>query len=159
LHFVFNSNIICVLITYEYTNGEFVLQIPCYTKPNNEDWKDKDYTNTIQCIVSDTVRLNDLEIVEVKHWHMKNIVTSKWYQDNVFIIGDAAHQFPPSGGYGLNTGIVDCFSLAWRLYYLTNNPKERTIHYLKDTFEKERIIHTKVFNLKLVYSKVCKIKL
>ena len=33
----------------------------------------------------------------------------------VFLVGDAAHQFPPSGGFGLNTGILDAHNLAWKL--------------------------------------------
>lgn len=31
---------------------------------------------------------------------------------NIFLAGDAAHAFPPSGGFGLNTGIADAFTLA-----------------------------------------------
>ncbi|KAL4988387.1 FAD binding domain-containing protein [Aspergillus falconensis] len=33
----------------------------------------------------------------------------------VFLAGDSAHLSPPHGGYGLNSGIVDAISLAWRL--------------------------------------------
>jgi 2-polyprenyl-6-methoxyphenol hydroxylase-like FAD-dependent oxidoreductase len=37
----------------------------------------------------------------------------------VFLAGDAAHAFPPSGGFGLNTGIGDAFCLAHKL---SSNP-------------------------------------
>lgn len=33
----------------------------------------------------------------------------------VFFAGDAAHQFPPAGGFGMNTGIQDAHNLAWKL--------------------------------------------
>ncbi|KAL6234585.1 hypothetical protein BDW75DRAFT_161366 [Aspergillus navahoensis] len=33
----------------------------------------------------------------------------------VFLAGDSAHLSPPHGGYGLNSGLVDAVSLAWRL--------------------------------------------
>ncbi|KAJ5541231.1 hypothetical protein N7494_006307 [Penicillium frequentans] len=33
----------------------------------------------------------------------------------VFLAGDAAHRNPPHGGYGMNSGVEDAFSLAWRL--------------------------------------------
>src|SRR5690606_223475 len=33
----------------------------------------------------------------------------------VFLIGDAAHEMPPYGGYGGNTGIHDAHNLAWKL--------------------------------------------
>ncbi len=36
----------------------------------------------------------------------------------VFLAGDAAHRFPPSGGFGMNTGIQDAHNLAWKLAYL-----------------------------------------
>ncbi len=33
----------------------------------------------------------------------------------VFLAGDSAHAFPPSGGFGMNTGIGDAFNLAHKL--------------------------------------------
>ena len=32
-----------------------------------------------------------------------------------FLVGDAAHAFPPSGGFGMNTGIGDSFNLAYKI--------------------------------------------
>ncbi len=31
----------------------------------------------------------------------------------VFLAGDAAHRFPPAGGFGLNTGVQAAHNLAW----------------------------------------------
>lgn len=73
---------------------------------------------------------------------MRNVVADKWFENNCFIIGDAAHQFPPSGGYGLNTGISDAFSLAWRLVYLIKNGEK--MNFLKHEFSKERNLHSTV---------------
>jgi 2-polyprenyl-6-methoxyphenol hydroxylase-like FAD-dependent oxidoreductase len=80
---------------------------------------------------------------------MKNVVADKWYKNQCFIIGDAAHQFPPSGGYGMNTGISDAFSLYWRIENLLklklDNENENEIEEkLKEDFNKERLIHSKV---------------
>ena len=33
----------------------------------------------------------------------------------VFLAGDAAHQYIPTGGYGMNTGIADAVDLGWKL--------------------------------------------
>ncbi len=75
---------------------------------------------------------------------MKNIVTEKWFQERIFLIGDASHQYPPSGGYGLNSGITDAFSLAWVLKYLLNNNDKNIEEILKNNFQNERVIHSTV---------------
>lgn len=54
---------------------------------------------------------------------MENLVASKFHGgarhnndvSRVFLAGDSAHAFPPSGGFGLNTGIGDAFNLAHKL--------------------------------------------
>jgi 2-polyprenyl-6-methoxyphenol hydroxylase-like FAD-dependent oxidoreductase len=33
----------------------------------------------------------------------------------VLLVGDAAHQFPPAGGLGMNTSVQDSHNLAWKL--------------------------------------------
>ena len=33
----------------------------------------------------------------------------------VHLLGDAAHQFPPAGAFGANTGLQDAHNLAWKL--------------------------------------------
>ena len=33
----------------------------------------------------------------------------------VYLVGDAAHRFPPSGGFGMNSGLQDAHNLAWKL--------------------------------------------
>lgn len=43
---------------------------------------------------------------------MEALVASKYAKGRVFLAGDAAHAYPPSGGFGLNTGIGDAFCLA-----------------------------------------------
>jgi hypothetical protein len=33
----------------------------------------------------------------------------------VFLAGDAAHEMPPTGGFGLNTGVQDVHNLTWKI--------------------------------------------
>jgi 2-polyprenyl-6-methoxyphenol hydroxylase-like FAD-dependent oxidoreductase len=98
-----------------------------------------------------------MDIAEIKFWKMKNVVVDKWYMDRVFIIGDASHQYPPSGGYGLNTGVSDAFALAWRLKYILQSDNRQLENLLKESFENERIVHSTVFKLftSLVYISMC----
>jgi hypothetical protein len=42
-------------------------------------------------------------------------VAEHYRSGRIFLIGDAAHRFPPTGGLGLNTGVLDAHNLAWKL--------------------------------------------
>jgi 2-polyprenyl-6-methoxyphenol hydroxylase-like FAD-dependent oxidoreductase len=35
----------------------------------------------------------------------------------IFLAGDSAHAFPPSGGFGLNTGIGDAHNISHKLAF------------------------------------------
>lgn len=45
--------------------------------------------------------------------------TAEFYRSKrfprAFVLGDAAHAFPPTGGLGVNTGIADAQNLAWKI--------------------------------------------
>jgi 2-polyprenyl-6-methoxyphenol hydroxylase-like FAD-dependent oxidoreductase len=55
------------------------------------------------------------ELLEVTHWHHHQSVAYRWRDRRVFLAGDAAHLFAPTGGVGMNTGIGDADDLAWKL--------------------------------------------
>ena len=51
----------------------------------------------------------------VAPWTMTAQVAERYRAGRVFLVGDAAHRFPPTGGLGLNTGVQDAHNLAWKL--------------------------------------------
>jgi hypothetical protein len=55
------------------------------------------------------------EILVANPWTPHLLVADAYRHERVLIAGDAAHQYIPSGGYGMNTGIADAFDLAWKL--------------------------------------------
>jgi 2-polyprenyl-6-methoxyphenol hydroxylase-like FAD-dependent oxidoreductase len=68
-------------------------------------------------IVRAAAGLPDLE-VDVKRagfWTMAAEVATRYRKGRVFVVGDAAHRFPPTGGFGMNTGLADAHNLAWKL--------------------------------------------
>jgi len=56
------------------------------------------------------------EIKSVSTWTAGYaLVAEKFRVERVFLAGDAAHLFTPTGGLGYNTGIEDAANLAWKL--------------------------------------------
>ncbi|XP_056692230.1 uncharacterized protein [Spinacia oleracea] len=81
--------------------------------------------------------LEDIAILDIKPWVMHAEVAEKFlsFENQVFLAGDAAHRFPPAGGFGMNTGIQDAQNLAWKLAAVVNGIAPTT---LLSTYETER---------------------
>ncbi len=71
----------------------------------------------------------------VSTWTMTAQVAERYRAGGVFLVGDAAHRFPPTGGLGLNTGIQDAHNLAWKLAAVARGDAPDA---LLDTYESER---------------------
>ena len=66
--------------------------------------------------VSDRLGLDlDIDVLYASAWHAHLLVADRYGEGRVFLAGDAAHQYIPTGGFGLNTGIGDADNLAWKL--------------------------------------------
>ena len=57
----------------------------------------------------------DLKIISATLWQQEMGILERWREGCVFFAGDAAHRFPPHGGFGMNSGIQDAQNLAWKL--------------------------------------------
>jgi 2,4-dichlorophenol 6-monooxygenase len=77
----------------------------------------------------------DVAIRDVSPWTMTAQVAGQFNAGRVFLIGDSAHRFPPSGGLGLNTGVQDAHNLAWKVAWVES---DRAGGALLDTYETER---------------------
>ena len=57
----------------------------------------------------------DFEVETISTWTMTAQVAARYREGRIFLVGDSAHRFPPTGGLGLNTGVQDVHNLAWKL--------------------------------------------
>jgi hypothetical protein len=57
----------------------------------------------------------EVRILGIDPWVAASLVAERFRSDRVFIAGDAAHEMPPTGGFGLNTGVQDAHNLTWKL--------------------------------------------
>ncbi|CAP94022.1 hypothetical protein E8E15_010335 [Penicillium rubens] len=55
------------------------------------------------------------DILSYRPWVFRRQVAYTFQQGNIFLAGDAAHSFPPTGGLGLNCGLADVHNLAYKI--------------------------------------------
>lgn len=57
----------------------------------------------------------EFEVLRQMHWSHHQSVANEYRSGRVFLVGDSAHLFCPTGGIGMNTAIADAFDLSWKL--------------------------------------------
>jgi 2-polyprenyl-6-methoxyphenol hydroxylase-like FAD-dependent oxidoreductase len=56
-----------------------------------------------------------VKVVGVAPWVASAQVAERYIDGRIFLAGDAAHEMPPTGGFGMNTGVQDVQNLCWKL--------------------------------------------
>ncbi|MGE4429716.1 MAG: FAD-dependent monooxygenase [Sphingobium sp.] len=77
----------------------------------------------------------DYEILQANPWTAHFVVAQSYRKGRVILAGDAAHQYVPTGGYGMNSGIADAAALSWVLAALVQGWGGET---LLTAYEEER---------------------
>jgi len=77
----------------------------------------------------------DVRILGIAPWTASAIVAEQYRHRRIFLAGDAAHEMPPTGGFGLNTGVQDVHNLAWKLAAVLRGAASPS---LLDTYHDER---------------------
>lgn len=77
-----------------------------------------------------------IEILSMGTWLAGHaLVAQRFQQGRVFIAGDAAHLFTPTGGLGYNTAVEDAVNLAWKLASVVRGHSTAS---LLESYEAER---------------------
>ena len=67
-------------------------------------------------------------------YSMSARLADRYRMDRIFLVGDACHIHPPTGGQGLNTSVQDAYNLGWKLAAVTRGAPDS----LLDSYEEER---------------------
>ncbi len=77
----------------------------------------------------------EIEVLATDAWRARLLLADSYGTRRVFLVGDAAHQNPPWGGHGFNTGIGDAVNACWKLAAVLNGWAPES---LLSTYETER---------------------
>jgi 2,4-dichlorophenol 6-monooxygenase len=57
----------------------------------------------------------DAKVHVVSRWSLEGILADRFQVGRVFMVGDAAHKHPPTGGLGLTSAVHDAHNLCWKI--------------------------------------------
>jgi 2-polyprenyl-6-methoxyphenol hydroxylase-like FAD-dependent oxidoreductase len=77
----------------------------------------------------------EVKVLGVAPWTASAHVAEQYRHGRVFLAGDAAHEMPPTGGFGMNTGVQDVQNLAWKIAAVLDGSAADS---LLDTYHDER---------------------
>ncbi len=139
-----------VLIRWIYSPqaGVLVVMVPMGPErwgPDSEEWVihlnyPVDCANSDAEVEADARRalgIGELpmEIHKITRWSVDAVIASAFSVGRVFLLGDAAHRHPPTGGLGLTSAIHDAQNLCWKLAAVLAGHASPA---LLDTYEAER---------------------
>jgi len=93
--------------------------------------------DALNAMVSERSGRDDIRVRSVSWasvYTMSARLADRYRVGRIFLIGDAAHVHPPTGGQGLNTSVQDAYNLGWKLAAVLGGAPDR----LLDTYEEER---------------------
>lgn len=80
--------------------------------PDDMDFADADPMALLTAFLGTEI---DCEILQSNGWDSHLLLADRYCDGRVFLAGDSAHQYVPTGGYGMNTGVCDAWDLGWKL--------------------------------------------
>jgi 2-polyprenyl-6-methoxyphenol hydroxylase-like FAD-dependent oxidoreductase len=113
--------------------SEFAFHAAVHEGEDPEAWTAAD----AQRVVDEAMGLHlPMEVLSVGTWTAgHSLVAQSFQRGRVFIAGDAAHLFTPTGGLGYNTAVEDAVNLGWKLAAVIRGQAPPQ---LLDSYEPER---------------------
>lgn len=112
LYFLLDPRAEGVLISYDAADT-WVLMHPYDPEAADQTFDEETCRRIVVAALGSDVC--NVAVRSARPWSLSAQVAERYRAGNVFLAGDAAHRFPPTGGLGLNTGIADADNLTWRM--------------------------------------------
>ena len=68
-----------------------------------------------------------MTIHKITRWMVEGVLAAKFREGRVFLVGDAGHRHPPTGGLGLTSGIQDAHNICWKLAAVLKGQADETL--------------------------------
>ncbi len=133
LHFTFDPEARGVFIAHEVESDWVFMHA---IDPSTESVDEYDDHRCLEVVERAAGTELDAEIVGKGTWWMSSQTADSMGCGRIFLAGDSAHRFPPTGGLGLNSGVQDIHGLMWRIAAVVAG---RASDALLDSYEVERI--------------------
>jgi 2-polyprenyl-6-methoxyphenol hydroxylase-like FAD-dependent oxidoreductase len=113
LYWILDPQVSGVLITVSPDEGDWLLEVPLAAGADVDQVR-MDQLALLRAAIGADV---EIAVRGSRTWSMGSTMALDWADPThrVFVIGDSAHSFAPTGGFGMNTGIQDGHNLAWKI--------------------------------------------
>jgi 2,4-dichlorophenol 6-monooxygenase len=131
-----------------FASGVLVPMGPEHWGPRSEEWvfhqqwlpDDPDAHDPVKVLARLRTTLGlpddfDIKVHNISGWMAEGLLADRFRAGSVFLVGDAAHRHPPTGGLGLTSAVHDVYNLCWKLAYVLRGLAGDG---LLDTYEPER---------------------
>lgn len=112
LHFVLDPEAAGAFIAHDVESDWVFMHA---IDPSVESADDFDDARCLEVIKRAAGTTLSAEILGNGAWWMSSQTAETMGDGRMFLAGDAAHRFPPTGGLGLNSGMQDIHGLMWRI--------------------------------------------
>ncbi|KAJ6024423.1 hypothetical protein N7540_005220 [Penicillium herquei] len=112
LHWVMDPLVSGFIIGYDLSGNQVLICNFDAEKHPVASWNEEHCHEVLDAAIGVKV---PYDVLSYRPWILSRKVAYSYREGQVFLCGDAAHSFPPTGGLGLNSGLGDVHNLAYKL--------------------------------------------
>ncbi|GLI81110.1 hypothetical protein PoHVEF18_009481 [Penicillium ochrochloron] len=124
LFWIMDPNAAGFIIGYDLDGTQVHISQVDTKKQPIESWTDDLCRAKVQAAIGQDT---PLDILSVRPWVFRRQIAQTFQKGKIFLVGDAAHLFPPTGGLGLNCGIANAHNLAYKLAFVQHNVADASV--------------------------------